>query len=287
MTVSIKSPTSTTGSIQLNGSDVLTIESDRSVDIDSGTLHVDAANNRVGIGTSSPSTTLDITTTGGGKFQVTDWGASSQIGVDTAGKALRINGTTSVRLHTGTASSQSERMRIDSTGNLLVGTTSGYDGGSGHTFKSPTNNFITTWRTTTSTGNYIHAFVSDVGGSGTAKYAIYANGTAGAISDENYKKNIELARDYLSDINQINIIKYNWKTDEEDANKEIGFSAQQVETIFPTMVDTVTASLEDGSEITHKMLKKDVFLPMAIKCIQELSAKIEALETRIEALEAK
>ena len=60
MTVSVKAPTSTTGSIQLNGSDVLTIESDRSVDIDSGTLHVDATNNRVGIGTSSPNSPLHI-----------------------------------------------------------------------------------------------------------------------------------------------------------------------------------------------------------------------------------
>jgi len=303
MTVSVKAPTSTTGSIQLNGSDVLTIESDNSVDIDSGTLHVDAANNRVGVGTSSPTVKLDVNGVVGGSGSgfnpgTTAWVSAAFKGTGSYGGGISfVDGSNGATIYAGgtnlifgngaTSGGTLERMRISSTGNLLVGTTSGYDGGGGHTFKSPTNNFITTWRTTTSTGNYIHAFVSDVGGSGTAKYAIYANGTAGAISDENYKKNIELARDYLSDINQINIIKYNWKTDEEDANKEIGFSAQQVETIFPTMVDTVTASLEDGSEITHKMLKKDVFLPMAIKCIQELSAKIEALETRIEALEAK
>jgi hypothetical protein len=72
----------------------------------------------VGIGTSSPATALDISTSGGGKFQVTDWGASSQIGVDTAGKALRINGTTSLRIHTGTAGSQVESLRIDDSSNL-------------------------------------------------------------------------------------------------------------------------------------------------------------------------
>jgi hypothetical protein len=318
MTISIKSPTSTTGSIQKNGSDVLTIDSSDNVTVvnnlsvsgtvsstgaitfdggvsgnvnfDSGTLYVDATNNRVGIGTSSPTNNLQIYNSGAtsGQIHITN---SSTGATATDGVLFGYDGSNDVLINNQEATAMkfnnngSERMRIDSSGNLLVGTTSGYDGGGGHTFKSPTNNFITTWRTTTSTGNYIHAFVSDVGGVGTAKYAIYANGTAGAISDENYKKNIELARDYLSDINQINVIKYNWKTDEEDANKEIGFSAQQVETIFPTMVDTVTASLEDGSEITHKMLKKDVFLPMAIKCIQELSAKIEDLETRIQALE--
>jgi hypothetical protein len=89
MTISIKSPTSTTGSIQKNGSDVLTFDSSDNVTVvnnlsvsgtvsstgaitfdggtisgdvnfDSGTLYVDATNNRVGIGTSSPSYPLDI-----------------------------------------------------------------------------------------------------------------------------------------------------------------------------------------------------------------------------------
>jgi hypothetical protein len=315
MTISIK-PTASGSTIEQDGSTILTVDgsgnittaynlsvsgtvsSTGDVVFDTDTLYVDVTNNRVGVGTSSPSATLHVfggqsyVTGSSGAGAYTRWYNNAQTSSDLQIGQGWSSGSDNVGFVLNNANADllfgtngSERMRIDSSGNLLVGTTSGYDGGSGHTFKSPTNHFITTWRTTTSTGNYIHGFVSDVGGVGTAKYAIYANGTAGAISDENYKKNIELARDYLSDINQINIIKYNWKTDKEDANKEIGFSAQQVETIFPTMVDTVTASLEDGSEITHKMLKKDVFLPMAIKCIQELSAKIEALEARVATLE--
>ena len=81
MTVSIKSPTSTTGSIQLNGSDVLTIESDRSVDIDSGTLHVDAANNRVGIGTSSPANLLDIISSLDPVMRITSSGSGPNTGL--------------------------------------------------------------------------------------------------------------------------------------------------------------------------------------------------------------
>ena len=59
MTISIK-PTASGSTIEQDGSTVLSVESDRSVDIDSGTLHVDATNNRVGIGTSSPATALDV-----------------------------------------------------------------------------------------------------------------------------------------------------------------------------------------------------------------------------------
>ena len=78
MTISIKSPTSTTGSIQKNGSDVLTFDSSDNVTVvnnlsvsgtvsstgdinfDSGTLYVDSTNNRVGIGTSSPNATFHV-----------------------------------------------------------------------------------------------------------------------------------------------------------------------------------------------------------------------------------
>jgi len=59
MTISIK-PTASGSTIEQDGSTVLSVESDRSVDIDSGTLHVDATNNRVGIGTTSPATALDV-----------------------------------------------------------------------------------------------------------------------------------------------------------------------------------------------------------------------------------
>ena len=62
MTISIK-PTASGSTIEQDGSTVISIESHRSVDVDSGTLHVDATNNRVGIGTSSPTTTLDVETT--------------------------------------------------------------------------------------------------------------------------------------------------------------------------------------------------------------------------------
>src|SRR5210317_2631671 len=89
----------------------------------SGTTINNNADNRIITGSGTANTlngesgltydgsTLTVNTTGGGVFQVTDWGASSQIGVDTANKALRINGTDSLRFYTGTAGSQAEAAR--------------------------------------------------------------------------------------------------------------------------------------------------------------------------------
>ena len=43
-----------------NGTDILTLDSSGSLSIDTNTLHVDASNNRVGIGTTSPSQALHV-----------------------------------------------------------------------------------------------------------------------------------------------------------------------------------------------------------------------------------
>ena len=192
-----------------------------------------------------------------------------------------------------------ERVRIKQY-DFCVGTTSPIST-NGITFKAGTtagDDWISSYRTTASTPHYIHAFYSDAGGTQTAKYAVYADGTASAISDVNYKKNITDARNYLEDLEKIDVIKYNLKTDNEDEFKKLGFSAQQVETIFPNMIDTDNTPLkefyEEGDEIPEgkaigdikkttarevKLLKKEIFVPMLVKAVQELSAKVKTLET--------
>jgi hypothetical protein len=94
--------------------------------VDTNTLHVDSTNNRVGIGTSSPSHNLHVSSSGGSILALTAgstenaqvrFGDSSD---DDAGKINYDNSTNHMAFHTNA----SERMRIDSSGNLLVGDTS-------------------------------------------------------------------------------------------------------------------------------------------------------------------
>jgi trimeric autotransporter adhesin len=101
----------------------------------------------------------------------------------------------------------------------------------------------------------------------TDRFRIYSNGTYGSVSDARLKKNIETSRGYLSDLCQLRVVKYGWATNDDSVPKELGFIAQEVEEIFPSLVD-------NSGE--YKMIKQPVLIPMLIKAIQELKAEFDA-----------
>ena len=105
------------------------------------------------------------------------------------------------------------------------------------------------------------------------RYLIYGNGTYATISDERFKKNIETTRNgYLEDICKLRVVKYNWKTDDDSAKKELGLIAQEVEQVFAGLVDSTE---------TNKMIKYGVLVPMLLKAIQELKAEVDSLKAQI------
>jgi hypothetical protein len=168
--------------------------------------------------------------------------------------------------------------------------------------------------------NYV--FGADSGGN--LVYRIFSNGTTSARSDAKWKKNIETARDgYIDDLARLRVVKYNWHNHEDGTPKEMGLIAQEVEEVFPGLVQEdeekrdevrtreIPAVLdEDGNEVEParteeyteqvgtgeytKSIKFSVFTPMLIKAVQELKAitdtqaqTISALEARIAALEGQ
>jgi hypothetical protein len=90
--------------------------------VDTDTLYVDAANDRVGIGTSSPAASLDVAgqvaVEGTGEYGIFHAGSGGPLVGFESGSNLRFGSVTSK-----TASGFSEAMRLDDSGNLLVGTT--------------------------------------------------------------------------------------------------------------------------------------------------------------------
>jgi hypothetical protein len=184
-------------------------------------------------------------------------------------------------------------MTLDSSGNLLVGTTSAagsrmvVDGATGGTAVITSNN-------TTGSGNQIG--IASVLGStanntssahfqgattGAGNWYLFGNGTTSYSSDNRLKKNIETARNgYLEDICKLRVVKYNWKNDADETPKELGLIAQEVEQIFPKLVQDDLNPISDDDSTIYKQLKQSVIPFMLLKAIQELNARLTALESK-------
>jgi len=205
-----------------------------------------------------------------------------------------------------------EAMRIDSSGNLLVGTTSANGkvtinqtdtSARTITASSPASYAATVFRSdsaaTSGTGWY-HLYGSSSAGS-VNNIFIYGNGNIenannsyGAISDIKVKENIVDATPKLDKLMQVKVRNYNLKG-EYDQHKQIGVIAQELETIFPSLIEETQDRGENDEvlETTTKSVKYSVFVPMLIKAMQEqqtmiteLKATVDAHATRIAALEA-
>jgi hypothetical protein len=100
------------------------------------------------------------------------------------------------------------------------------------------------------------------------------NNSYGAISDIKFKENISDATSKLSDLLKVKVRNYNLIG---DSTKQLGVIAQELEEVFPNMVEVYK---EKDSDETSKSVKYSVFVPMLIKSIQELSAKVAALEAQ-------
>ena len=182
-----------------------------------------------------------------------------------------------------------EKARIDSIGNLLVGTT------------TASGKFVSS---TTATIAYSGYFVNNYTGDGVYSYAnannttyksiacsgssginfyVYSNGTYGTVSDQRLKKNIETTRDgYIDDIMKLRVVKYNWISDDDGTPKELGWIAQELEQVFPNLVQD---SQPDENGDTRKEVKTSVLPFILLKAIQEQQALITQLTARITALE--
>jgi len=110
---------------------------------------------------------------------------------------------------------------------------------------------------------------------------IWAASTINIGSDERMKENINyITDDVLPKINQLKLSKFDYI---EGQNDQYGFIAQDVEEVFPEFVNDGGAIGSVAGE--YKTLTYDFLFSHSLKAIQELSAKNDALEAKITALE--
>ena len=238
-------------------------------------LTIDSSGN-VGIGTTSPAnssgySTLTLNDTTGGQilFQV---GGSTLSGIGgTSALDLTAVGNRNIEFNTNS----SERMRIDGSGNLLIGRTDITRLGNGHIIRGSDSVIFSRDSSgetmqvcrNASAGDFIQFFSNNV-----EKGSIEYNGTNTLYnqSSDGRLKNITGKARGLEVINKLNPVAFNWK---ESGKADEGLIAQEVQEIFPNAV----------SNIEREYLQMDYskLVTPLIKAIQELSAKVEELESKI------
>ena len=189
-------------------------------------------------------------------------------------------------------------MRIDSSGRVLLGSTAqGTVGGVGsthwsqamtgtakwcHTFKSsnssPFGIAVKYSAIPNGTGN---AFIYCEDGTPASRFEVVSNGgiknySANNVnlSDEREKKNIVDADNQLENIKNLIIKSFHYNEDDDSADKRLGVIAQELETNLPHLVDEYS----NGGGEERKGVKEQQLMWMAIKAIQELEARVQALE---------
>jgi hypothetical protein len=229
-----------------------------------------------------------------------------------------------------------ERLRVDPAGNILAGAVSA--AGNAHAFSTGVSGayafqMFHTHNTsvyglnikysscapnnasapflTCSDSNAVRTMIASNGN------IVNQNNSYGAISDIKLKTNVEEARSYLCDLLKIRVKKYNLKGD-PDGSKQLGVIAQEIEQVFPGLVDAsddtdiresgkyeqkaIESELFDADGnaiITYaddlsrpimetyltgektKSVKYSVFVPMLITAVQELAARVQELEPRM------
>jgi hypothetical protein len=268
---------------------------------------VDTSQN-VGIGATSPGQKLDISTSGDIQARIGNSVTGAQftydIGRVAASGLLQFYGNQSGATGYIFTGINGERMRIDSAGNVGIGTTSPgvkleiHQGAAGsraslcvHSSASATTDGIIYSYTNTSSGtgfNHIAAqslgaVVFKVLGNGNVQNA---NNSYGSTSDIKLKENIVDATPKLDDLMKVKVRHYNF-IDDESKTKQIGVVAQEVEQVFSGIVENISDRDEEGNTLDSvtKSVKYSVFVPMLIKAIQEQQTIINDLKARITALE--
>jgi hypothetical protein len=178
-----------------------------------------------------------------------------------------------------------EAMRIDTNGDLFLGTTSANSAGKIDVeFNGTSRNGIVLKTTRTATGTNFLEFVNS---SGSNAGEINHNGSTtvnySESSDYRLKENVSYNFDATTRLKQLKPARFNFIADGADKIVD-GFLAHEVSNIVPEAITgEKDATKEDGS-IKAQSIDKSKLVPLLTKTLQEALTRIETLEAEVKAL---
>ena len=267
--ISVASGASSTYQINMLGTPAFRIDSNNDINFfeDTGTtpkLFWDSSTERLGLGTGSPNEKLTISS-----------GAISflgEISTPSIGAGLFRPANNTLAVVTGST----ERLRINSSGTLLWASSADLSSSvAGISFTNST-----------------HPAINISGGSDTAfrhrMTFINGNGTVGIIStsgsattystssDYRLKENVTADWDATTRLKQLNPVRFNFIADADTTVD--GFLAHEVQSVVPEAITGTHNEVDDDGNPVYQGIDQSKLVPLLVKTIQELEARIVALE---------
>lgn len=280
----VTSPASTALTIQSAGTTAMTVDTSQNV----------------GIGTTSPSQKLQV---GGsiymsaGNGTAVSWSndlSSHYVKFDSTLNGLIMQGFGGLAFYTGGAN---ERMRIDSSGNLLVGTLSG------SAFITVDNNSSVSTKTKMEingfAGGYGYGIIFNPRNDSTPTSILFNNASGGVVgsivhsssttsyntsSDYRLKENVAPMTTGLATVKALKPVTYDWISDKSAGE---GFIAHELQAVIPHAVTGDKDDVNEDGSIKPQGVDYSKVVVHLVAAMQELSAKNDALETANAAFEAR
>ena len=250
--------------------------------VDTNTLYVDAANNKVGIGTSSPSEPLHVN--GGTLNTVARFTSTDPVAF------LRFEDSVSSGVLFGcdsgsavTYTNNTERMRINSGGSIWFNGSTDASGA---------------WRTSKggAAGGSIIRFNKPNSGATNVILNYYGATYVGGMNMDNTGTQFITSSDYRLKENNVNITDgidrvkllnpYRFNFIAEPNTTVDGFFAHEVQSVVPEAITGTHNEVDDEGNPVYQGIDQAKLVPLLTAALQEAIARIEDLEARVATLES-
>jgi hypothetical protein len=205
-------------------------------------------------------------------------------GVDRAAYILRVPNNDALTFGFDTGGGTSEAMRINTSNNVLIGTTSPSQNARFESYK--TGNITCVLATQGDAGDYCFATRAfNNGGTyyhfnfqegGTQRGSITSNGsntTYSTGSDYRLKDNIAPMTGGLDKISALNPVTWKWKSNGSDGQ---GFLAHELAEVCPDAVTGAKDSVDENGNPVYQMVDVSYLIATLTAAIQELKAEFDA-----------
>ena len=258
-------------------------------------MRLDASGN-LGIGTTSPLAKLDVAGTGArirlapsdatnnALVSFTNTGGTSYVGLDSTGGGL--TSQYALNIYQGGAypitfsTNSSERARIDSSGRLLVGTTSAFN--SAYTMSLAVSGSTGGLAIKPGADGYTAAIFFNAAGTNTGTISVSSSTTTyNTSSDYRLKNSVVPMIGALAKVAALKPVTYKWNSDNSDGE---GFIAHELAEVVPQCVTGEKDAVDEDGNPVYQGIDTSFLVATLTAALQELKAIVDAQAAEIAAL---